>query len=290
MLDEFVSYLESMSRSENTIVSYRRDAGQFLDFIRSKGIPPGQVDQKTLLAFLAHLTQQENKGSTKRRKMESVKAFYAAMRRMGQLKIDPFDAFDDMPGLEDNRGRALTEREYRSLRDAVRGNRRKSSARDYAILELALQTGLRRAEICSLAIDDLQFSTRTTQGYVRVRKGKGGKERRVVMNHAAEEALKAYLAVRPRGAAHQEIFLNNRLKPCAPVIISRIFKGHMEKADIHGASFHSLRHTFATHSLRKGTDLIVVQHALGHESITTTQKYLHFVDELMAEQMTKNVL
>ncbi len=290
MLDEFVSYLKSMSMSENTISAYRRDVGQFLDFIESKSIPPGEVDQKTLLEFLTHLTQRENKGSTKRRKMESVKAFYSAMRRMGQLKIDPFDGFDDMPKLEDNRGRALTEQEYRSLRDVVRGTRRKSSVRDYAILELVLQTGLRRAEVCSLTTDDVQFSTRTTQGNVRVRKGKGGKERKVVMNDAAAEALKGYLAVRPQGVPHQELFLNNRLKPCTPVIISRIFKRYMEKADIRGASFHSLRHTFATHSLHKGTDLIVVQHALGHESITTTQKYLHFVDELMAEQMTKNVL
>ena len=222
--------------------------------------------------------------------MEAVKTFYRAMARMGYVSGNPAADFRDMPKAEDAKARVLTEMEYRGLRDVVRGSRRRSGVRDYAILELALQTGLRRSEICSLTLDDVEFSTRATVGRVRVRKGKGGKERSVTLNDAAQKALKDYLAVRPKDTGHQEIFLNNRRKPCDPVIISAIFRKYMEKAGIKGASFHSLRHTFATHSLRKGTNIIVVQEALGHKSLTTTQKYLHFVREMMDEQMTKNAL
>lgn len=290
MLDKFESYLRSVNMSENTVASYGRDAREFLEFIRSRGVDARDADPGSLLQFLEHLTQRGLKSSTKRRKMEAVKTFYQAMRKMGQVKENPFDGFEDMPRVDDSNARVLMEMEYRSLRDVVRGSRRRSSIRDYAILELALQTGLRRSEICSLCVDDLEFSTRGTVGRVRVRKGKGGKERSVVLNDAAEEAIREYLKVRPRDTEHQELFLNNQLRPCDPVIMSRIFKRYMEKAGITHASFHSLRHTFATHSLRKGTNIIVVQHALGHRSITTTQKYLHLLEGMMAEQMTKNVL
>jgi len=290
MLDKFESYMRSVNMSENTVISYSRDVRQFLGFIQAKGIGVQDVDHQVLLGFLEHLTHRDLRSSTKRRKIEAVKTFYRAMKRTGELKENPAAGFRDMPGKQETRARVLTEMEYRTLRDVVKGSRRKSSIRDYAILELALQTGLRRAEICSLCMDDVQLSTRTTVGHVRVRKGKGGKERSVTMNDAAEGALKAYLACRARDTGHREVFLNNRLKPCTPAIISVIFRRYMEQAGIDGASFHSLRHTFATHSLKMGTNIIVVQEALGHKSITTTRKYLHFLEEMMDRQLTKNVL
>ena len=290
MIDRFESYLRSLNMSENTITSYGSDVREFLEFLESKDTHVHEVDVKALLQFLDYLTQRNLKGSTRRRKMEAVKTFYRAMQRMGEVEAGPFDKFHDMPRPEDNPMRVLTEMEYRTLRDVVRGSRRKSGVRDFAILEMALQTGLRRSEICSLTLDDIQFSTRTTAGYVRVRKGKGGKQRMVVLNSPAEKALKDYLSVRPKGTGSDEVFLSNRLRPCSPESISRLFKRHMEKAGIKGASFHSLRHTFATHTLRKGTNIIVVQEALGHKSLTTTQKYLHFLREMMEKQMTKNAL
>ena len=173
MLDKFESYMRSVTMSENTITSYRRDAREFLTFIESKGISPQEVDHGTLFQFLEHLTQRGLSSSTKRRRLEAVKTFYRAMRRMGELEEDPAADFRDMPKMGEAKARVLSEMEYRTLRDAVRSSRRKSGVRDYAILELALQTGLRRSEICSLTVDDVEFSTRTTVGRVRVRKGQG---------------------------------------------------------------------------------------------------------------------
>jgi len=290
MLDRFVSYMRSMNMSENTITSYGKDLKQFLEFISSRDIAISAVNHKTLLQFLDHLTQRGLKSSTKRRKMESIKTFYGSMCKLGELKTNPLSDFQDMPKMDAGSMKALTEMEYRSLRDVVRGSRRKSSVRDYAILELALQTGLRISEICSLSMDDVKFSTKTTVGFVKVQKGKGGKDRMVTLNDAAERAIKEYLAVRPKKKQYQELFLNNRFKPCDPNVIGGIFKRYMGKADITGASFHSLRHTFATHSLKKGTNIIVVQEALGHKSLTTTQRYVHLVRELMDKQLTKNAL
>ena len=290
MLDRFQAYLRSVNMSENTVRAYGNDVRQFLDFLASKDMDVQEADHQSLLDFLAFLTHKGLRGNTKRRKMEAVKTFYQVMHRMGQLRENPAAGFRDMPKTEDGNMRVLTEMEYRTLRDVVRGSRRRSGIRDYSILEMALQTGLRVSEICSLTRDDVGFSTKSTVGHVRVRKGKGGKERMVTLNQAAEDALRAYLKVRPKDTGNQEIFLNNRLKPCNPVVISGVFKRYMEKAKIDDASFHTLRHTFATHSLRKGSNIIVVQEALGHKSLTTTQKYVHFLRELMDKQLTKNAL
>ena len=289
-LTQFEDYLRSVGMADNTVESYGRDAKQFLKFLEDEGADIQDVDEEVLLRFLQKLTERELTGTTKRRMMEGLKTFFRAMKRIGQVTENPFADFQDMPKVKDRNMRVLTEMEYRSLRDVVRGSRRKSSIRDYAILELALQTGLRRSEICSLTLDDIEFSTRTTVGHVRVREGKGGKERAVTLNHVAERAIKEYLTVRPEDTGYKEIFLNNRLKPCSPMVISAVFKKYMEKASIHGASFHSLRHTFATHSLKKDTNIIVVQEVLGHKSLTTTQKYTHFLREMMDSQLTKNVL
>jgi site-specific recombinase XerD len=289
-LSQFEDYLRSVGMSENTVGSYGQDVKQFLKFLENEGSDIQDVDEEVLLRFLQRLTERELTGTTKHRMMEGIKAFFRAMKRVGQVKENPFIGFQDMPKIKDRNMRVLTEMEYRSLRDVVRASRRKSSIRDYAILELALQTGLRRSEICSLTLDDMEFSTRTTVGHVRVREGKGGKERTVTLNEVAERAIKEYLNTRPEETGYKEIFLNNRLKPCSPVVISAVFKKYMEKAGIHGASFHSLRHTFATHSLKKDTNIIVVQEALGHKSLTTTQKYTHFLREMMDSQLTKNSL
>jgi integrase/recombinase XerD len=289
-LQKFESYLRSLDLAENTVESYGRDVKQFLGFLEDKGVNIQDVDHETLLQFLGELTQRGLKSTTKRRMMESLRTFFRCMKRLGEVDTTPLAEFQDMPRIKDSNMRVLAEIEYRSLRDVVRSSRRKSNIRDYAILELALQTGLRRAEICSLALDDIDFSTKTTVGHVRVREGKGGKERAVTLNHVAEKALREYLAVRSEDTGYKELFLNNRLRPCNPVVISAIFKKYMEKAGISGASFHSLRHTFATHSLNKDTNIIVVQEALGHKSLTTTQKYVHFLREMMDEQLNKNAL
>jgi integrase/recombinase XerD len=289
-LNQFEDYLRSVGMAENTVESYGQDVKQFLKFLEDEVVDIRDVDVEVLLRFLQKLTERELTGTTKRRMMEGIKTFFRAMKRIGQVKENPFTDFQDMPKVKDRKMRVLTEMEYRSLRDVVRASQRKSSIRDYAILELALQTGLRRSEICSLTLDDMEFSTRTTVGHVRVREGKGGKERTVTLNSVAEVATKEYLTVRPEDTEYKEIFLNNRLKPCSPMVISAVFKKYMEKAGIHGASFHSLRHTFATHSLKKDTNIIVVQEALGHKSLTTTQKYTHFLREMMDRQLTKNSL
>ena len=97
MLDKFESYLKSINISQNTITAYVSDARQFLEFIRSESGDVNSVNDGFLLRFLEHMTVKELKGNTKRRKIEAIKAFYSAMKKMGIIEENPIIGFNDMP-------------------------------------------------------------------------------------------------------------------------------------------------------------------------------------------------
>ena len=123
-----------------------------------------------------------------------------------------------------------------------------------------------------------------------VKQAKGKKDRRVPLNSRAEKALKRWLKVRPE-AEYPHVFLSKRgKKPLYPADVRAMLHKYYAKAGIRGASVHTLRHTFCTHHAAKGTNLVVIQRAAGHASLTTTQRYLHLVDRLMAEQLEENAL
>jgi len=87
------------------------------------------------------------------------------------------------------------------------------------------------------------------------------------------------------------VFLSKRgKKPLYSADVRTMLHKYYAEADIHGATVHTLRHTFCTHHAAKGTNLVVIQRAAGHASLTTTQRYLHLVDRLMAEQLEENAL
>ncbi len=241
------------------------------------------------MAFLEYLTERGLTGSTKRRKMEAAKTFFQWLHRTGRIVENPLSDFDEMPKAEERTMRVLSEQEYRTLRDVVRSRWRKSAVRDYAIVELTLQTGLRISEVCHLRVEEVTFGTKTTVGHIAVRQSKGKRDRIITLNPVAEHAIKAYLKVRPRTDC-SHLFLSNRGGSCRPQVLHGVFKNYLKKAGIQDASFHTLRHTFATHSLKKGSNILVIQEALGHRSLTTTQKYVHFIREKMDEDLTKHAL
>ena len=166
--------------------------------------------------------------------------------------------------------------------------------RDRAILELFYASGLRLAELCDIDLEDISLNRRT----VRVR-GKGGKERLVPFNGATADAVRAMLAdrvdspesrvpstesgkgarskARPaRGRQRDALFLNFRGSRLTTRSVDRIVRRYAKAAGVvQGISPHALRHTFATHLLRAGADLRVIQELLGHSQLSTTQRYTH---------------
>jgi integrase/recombinase XerC len=153
--------------------------------------------------------------------------------------------------------------------------------RDRAILELFYASGLRLAELCDIDLEDISLNRRT----VRVR-GKGGKERIVPFNGATADAVRAMMADRSttpvvssgkkRQRQRDALFLNFRGTRLTTRSVDRIVRHYARAAGVaQGISPHALRHTFATHLLRAGADLRVIQELLGHAQLSTTQRYTH---------------
>ena len=192
------------------------------------------------------------------------------------------------PEREREERRVLTEAEYKRLMSAVQ-----HEVRDGAILEVLLQTGIRQSECAAITLGDLQLPARVSRdqgnvGSLRVH-GKGRKDRVVTLNYKACRALKAYLAIRPK-VDEEALFLTKFEKPLGTRSIRNIVAKYLQEAGIAGASTHALRHTFATHHVRKGTKLDVVRQALGHESLATTSVYVGLAREVMDQELQRNAL
>jgi len=135
------------------------------------------------------------------------------------------------------------------------------------------------------------WSETNTVAYLYIRQAKGKKDRRVPLNSVAEKALKRWAKIRPKEAEYPNVFLSKRgHKPLYPADVRAMLHKYYKKAAIQGASVHTLRHTFCTQHAAAGTNLVVIQRAAGHASLTTTQRYLHLVDQMMEDQLEENAL
>jgi site-specific recombinase XerD len=159
-------------------------------------------------------------------------------------------------------------------------------------VEIFLQTGIRLSEAAALTRDDVALPEAQglpAVGTLRVR-GKGRKERTITLNSRACKALSAYLATRANAESGAALLASRTGPGLTPRGIQRIIDMLMRSAGITGATVDTLRHTFATHMVRKGTNLGVVQEALGHTSLQTTSLYVSLARELMDQQLEANAL
>ncbi len=176
----------------------------------------------------------------------------------------------------------LNGRELGRLLAAVEGDTWQAK-RDVAILNLMARTGLRVSEVVALRLDDVTLNAR--KGHVVVRASKGLKERTVPLPKAAREALRAYLDARPPWAG-EVLFVSRTGRPLTPRDVQRLVEKAARRAGLaRRVTPHTLRHTYATRALRQGVDLATLARLLGHESLTTTARYLHPDEARVAEMV-----
>ena len=270
LINDFKNYLElERNYSNNTSLSYVKDVTLFSNFIKKDLL---LVDKKDIEKYIRSLNKSSK---TISHVISSLKSFYNYYMRTGNINSNPTDEID-RPKIEKKIPEFLTLEEVSSLLNFKVNN--EFEARNKAILELLYSSGLRISELTSLELSNIDLD----ECLVRVM-GKGSKERIVPLGDYAIEALKEYIYFyRPMLNKNNSsyIFLNNRGGILSRQFIFKIIKEECIKKGIRkNVSPHTLRHTFATHLLKNGADLRIIQELLGHENLSTTQIYTHLTND-----------
>lgn len=277
LVKRFLDYLFlECGLAGETITAYKRDLGEFWDYLVGADVEPGEISAGDVCQHLMELRRRGLAVSSIARHFASIKVFLRHLFAERALRRDVASLLE-------------SPKRWRNLPDTIRHKEVEALLRaphpadefylrDLALLELFYATGMRVSEVVDLTIDQLNLKL----GYVRCI-GKGRKERVIPVGRFAIAAAERYLDVlRPRllGDRHTSaVFLSRTGRPLDRSNIWRLVRKYAEAAGIEGhLSPHTLRHCFATHLLVGGADLRIVQELLGHVDVTTTQIYTH-VDE-----------
>ncbi len=309
---EFLNYLENVKgKSLNTIKGYSVDLGLFFKFLKVyKGLENNIELEKIeeveisdlgdnfikgitlsdIYAFLAFLEKVRNNSAYARaRKVATLKSFFKFLNSKIKL-IDENPTVElESPKINKRHPVYLTlDQSITVLNSMDKGN--KNYYRDYCILTLFLNCGMRLSELCNIEIEKIKGDTLTIIG-------KGNKERTVYLNEASIAAIENYLKNRNDSKATEEakkyLFLSSKYRPINKRSVEILVKKHIENAGFKDQKYtpHKLRHTAATLMYKYGNvDIRSLQNILGHENISTTQIYTHVDDETLREAVKTNPL
>lgn len=306
VLEDFLNYIGTIrGRSKNTVKEYSYDLQMFLRFLKlryrmvDKEIEFNDIDVtdidielikkvniQDLHAFISYVDRERNNSNyAKARKVASLKAFFNYLHTtVDLLEKNPTLALET-PKMNSRHPVYLTLSEAKRFLESIDGPFKE---RDYAIMTIFLNCGLRLSELINIDINKISEDTLTVIG-------KGNKERTVYLNDACIKAINAYLPLRPTDNLKDDkaLFISRNRNRLGPKGIQHLVKKYTEKAGIdkEKLSPHKLRHTAATLMYKHGNvDIRALQDILGHENIATTQIYTHVDDERLRDAVNNNPL
>src|SRR5579862_1538488 len=272
-IDKFLDSLRGeRNASVHTLRAYQNELKRFAEYMGPEARWK-EIDHVSIRGFLSHLHGSGLSKVSVARALASLRSMYKWLAREGIVQQNPAKLVS-MPRTPKKLPRVPTLEEMNALLDSGMPEAARFPERDRAIFELLYGCGLRNSELVGIELGDLD----SANGLLLVR-GKGKKERYVPLEGKAEEALKAYADARRKILVEsrkntRRLFINRRGGPLTTRSVARIVK-HIAGAkglppDVHP---HTLRHAFGTHLLTEGADLRAIQELLGHERLSTTQKY-----------------
>lgn len=302
---DFLSYYENiLGKSPNTIRSYYSDLKLFFRFLITRDNKTAPVDfdnisvsdlsidviRKVKLSdfydFMTFVgTNRSNSAYARARKTACLRSFFKYLNTKSHLIEENPTKELDSPKTRKSLPKYLSLQESRKLLSAIDG---KFKERDFAIITLFLNCGMRLSELVGINLNDLKENTLTVIG-------KGNKERTVYLNKACLDAIAQYMKVRPRDGVidRNALFLSQQKRRITPRMVENIVKKHLMVAglDTEKYSPHKLRHTAATLMHKYGeVDIRVLQEILGHERLSTTEIYTHVDDEQLQSAIEQNPL
>jgi len=277
-LKEFEIFMLTNKRSPRTIRNYLCQVHQMLVWVNK---PVRKITAEDLERYKTHMSIEKNysKGSLYIH-IKAIQAFYLFLEMDVAEKLVPPKRSASLP-------KYLSEEEMAKLFEAARSDE-VNGIRDYAILTVLGYTGLRLSELCNLNVEDIDFTEKT----IKVRSGKGDKDRVVIFEDKTEEALKKHLTYKNRHMSKDEssaIFVSAEKNRIATNSVEVLVEKYAKKAGIpKKVTPHVLRHTMATTLLKHGADIRIIQQLLGHASIATTQIYTHVDEEMLKKAYSKS--
>jgi site-specific recombinase XerD len=288
-LDPLIArYVRSLAAERNlsplTLRNYQADLAHLAAYLAERTIALAALTRATFRSYLASMMDAGVAQGSIVRRVSTARSFYRWLRLQGTISTDPL-ANVSLPKKPRRLPRALTLDDITSLIAAADGDTR-TAIRDRALLEVLYGAGVRVSEAAALDVAHCDLDEMT----LRVR-GKGNKERLVVIGDPARAAIEGYLRLRGRSVrGGGPLFANRGGGRMSQRAIQIIVRKYALKAGIDARVHpHLLRHTFATHLLDGGAELRVVQELMGHASANTTQIYLHVTEERQRREMERSL-
>ena len=279
-IDDFCNYLLiDKHYSSNTIESYKRDLAKFYEYIKKDFKNIDKNDVKDYLKYINNMNER-----SVARNISTLKSFHKFLIINKYIKDNPMDSISS-PKLGKKLPNTLSEEDINKLLNIkLKDN---FSYRNKAMLELMYATGLRVSELINLKVYDVNLD----EALVKTM-GKGSKERIIPVGDYALSALRVYIEEYRSSLFKKEIndylFLNNHGKKMTRQGFFKIIKKlAIEQGINKDFSPHTLRHSFATHMLKHGADLRIIQELLGHSDVSTTQIYTHVSNEELENTFKK---
>lgn len=314
-LNSFLNHISAiLNKSPNTVKEYNYDIARFLKFIKIRFKLTGETDYEKITikdisldtikkitlddiyAFLSYMSNEKHtKSTTRARKVSSIRAFFKYLSTKSKLiEINPAQDLET-PKLDKRQPKYLSLEDSQKLLRTAQSEDNRNSERDFAILTIFLNCGLRLSELVGININDINFSDEKMTVI-----GKGNKERTIYLNKACINAINDYLKVRPKSGIKDDkqnsknaLFLSERCERISRRTVEYIVNKELKLAglDIKKYSTHKLRHTAATLMYQYGNvDIRALQEVLGHKSISTTEIYTHVANQQAREAVENNPL
>lgn len=307
-VQNFLRQISILNKSELTIYEYACDLRLFFRFLKQNKNPElksvdlsdiaindidsefiKSIDFGDIVSFLSYCAMDRmDTAKTRARKATSLRQFFKYLEKEKIISENPLlgREHDISPKIEKTLPKFLTLEQSRMLLNCVSGQ---NYERDYCILTLFLNCGLRLSELVGLNIENISDDGKMTV------MGKGKKQRIVYINDSCQKALKKYLSVRPNDNVIDKnaLFLSRNRRRISRRTVQNIVSCNLDKAGLssQGLSTHKLRHTAATLMYQYGdVDVMILKEILGHENLSTTEIYTHVSNEQIKSSMFKNPL